>query len=359
MTKVRVRSVAPPERRRLHRMKRQLTNAVNSRRARIILMSSGGWGNRVIAENVGVSANWVRKIVHRFNARGLAGIEWYPWMRASSRPRKFFAEVVEEIAAVALSPPKQLIGLTCWSLEKLREYLTRQQIVCQISLEWLRILLRRCGIRLRRTKTWKESNDPDFWPKYRQIQRLYAHRPRGGRRICVDEFGPLNLQPRPGRCFAGETKGVERHRATYSRRHGVRHFLAAYDLETDRLFGIFEASKTWREFLKFLKWLRRRYRPRETLHLVMDNYGPHLKAEVREWAKRHRVRFYSTPTNASWLNRIESHFAALKHFALNNSDYQTHEEQQQAIESYLAWRNRKRLLPLTPWCKYRPHARAA
>lgn len=340
-------------------MKRQLTNSVNSRHARIILMSSGGLSNRLIAENVGVSANWVREIVHRFNARGLAGVEWYPWMQAGARPRKFFAEVVEEIAAVALSPPKHLIGLTCWSLEKLREYLTQQQIVCQISLEWLRILLHRCGIRLRRTKTWKESNDPDFWPKYRKIQRLYTFRPRGGRRICVDEFGPLNLQPRPGRCFAGEGKGVERHRATYSRRHGVRQFLAAYDLETDRLFGIFEVSKTWREFLKFLRWLRRRYRSHETLHLVMDNYGPHLKAEVREWAKRHRVRFYFTPTNASWLNRIESHFAALKDFALKNSDYQTHEEQQQAIQSYLAWRNRRRLLPLTPWGRYRPHARAA
>jgi transposase len=354
-----VRRITPPERRKLHRMKRQLINAVNNRRARIILLSSGGVGNSAIAERVGLSAQWVRKIIHRFNSGGLAAIEWYSWMQVRAKPRTFFAEVVEEIAAVAVSPPKQLIGLTRWSLAKLRDYLVWQQIVPRISLEWLRTLLRRCGIRLRRTKTWKESTDPDFWPKYRRLRRLYARRPTGGRRICVDEFGPLNLQPHAGKCLAGGGKGVERHRATYSRQGGVRHFLAAYDLETDRLFGRFEASKTAREFLTFLKWLRRRYRASETLHIVLDNYRTHLTHEVCDWAQKHHIRFYLTPTNASWLNRIESQFTELKEFAINNSDYRTHEEQQEAIETYLSWRNRHRLLPIISWEKYRSEARAA
>lgn len=359
MKRLKVRRIAPPERRKLHRMKRQLKNAVNNRHARIILLSAGGLTNSVIADRVGVSSQWVRKIVHRFNSGGMASVEWYPWMQARGGPRKFFADIVEEIAAVALSPPKQLIGLTRWSLSKLREYLVLQQIVPHVSLEWLRILLRRCGIRLRRTKTWKESNDPDFWPKYRKVRRLYAHRPAGGRRICVDEFGPLNLQPRAGRCLTGGGKRVERHRATYSRHGGVRHFFAAYDLETNRLFGIFQSSKTGREFLKFLKWLRRRYRPGETLHIVLDNYGPHLTQAVRAWADDHKVRFCFIPTNASWLNRIESQLTALKEFALNNSDYRTHEEQEEAINSYLSWRNHRRLLPIKPWRKRRSKARAA
>ncbi|HWB12929.1 MAG TPA: transposase [Pirellulales bacterium] len=159
----------------------------------------------------------------------------------------------------------------------------------------------------------------------------------------------------PGR--RRETGG--RHRATYTRHGGVRHFFAAYDLETDRLCRRFDVSKTGREFLKFLKWLRRRYRSQETLHIVLDNYGPHLTQEVRDWVKDHNIRFYFTPTNASWLNGIESQLTALKEFALNNSDYRTHEEQQEAIETYLAWRNRRRLLPVTPWVQYRRQARAA
>lgn len=366
MDKVRVRrAIAPTERRKLQRMKRQKTNQVNSLHARIILLSSGGVSNQEIAQRVDLSPQWVRQILHRFDRGGVGAVQWYPYWQHRGTPRKFFADVVEQMAEVALSSPKALIGMTQWSLSKLREYLVSQKIVPKISLDWLRTLLRRCGVRWRHTKTWKDSQDPEFWPKYRRVRRLYGHRPKGGRRICVDEWGPLNLLPRHGQCLAKKgKKRVERLRATYKRTKGVRHFLAAYDLETGRLFGQFTARKTWKEWLGFLKWLRRRYRSQETLHLILDNYGTHLKEEVLQWAKAHNVKFSFIPTDASWLNRIESQFTALKKFALNNSDYQSHEEQQEAIESYLAWRNGRREIAVEPWRdhiqkKCQPPAQAA
>ena len=146
MDKIRVRTVAPPERRKLHRLKRQLTNQVNSIRARIILLSSGGIGNREIARLVDRTPQCVRKIIHRFNGGGLAAIEWYPYWQTRGTPRKFLADMVEQIAEVALSSPKALIGMTQWSLSKLREYLTSQRIVPSISLNWLHTLLVRLGI---------------------------------------------------------------------------------------------------------------------------------------------------------------------------------------------------------------------
>jgi transposase len=261
------------------------------------------------------------------------------------------AEIAEQIYEVALSPPKKLIGLAVWSLSKLRVYLQQQKIVGAISLEWLRQLLRRGRIHWRHTKTWKDSEDPQFWPKYRRIRRLYRHRPEGGRRICVDEFGPLNLQPRHGMHY-GRTGHVDRLRATYTRRGGVRHMFAAYDMESDKLIGLFAAKKNWTTFLPFLKQLRRRYRHGETLHIVLDNAGYHLKAEVQQYAATHNIRFYWTPTNASWLNRIECHLTALRKFALDNTDYRSHDEQQAAIESYLTWRNGDRPLAVLDWETY-------
>lgn len=142
-------------------------------------------------------------------------------------------------------------------------------------------------------------------------------------------------------------------RATYSRKGGVRHFLAVYDMETDRLYGQFTRHKTWVEFLAFLKWVRRRYPGNQVLHIVLDNYGPHAKTEVRQWAAAHNVRFYFTPTQASWLNRIESHFTALKKFAFDASDFRTHQEQQESIEDYLLWRNREGMLSMTSWKTYK------
>jgi transposase len=88
------------------------------------------------------------------------------------------------------------------------------------------------------------------------------------------------------------------------------------------------------------------------LHIVLDNAGYHLKAEVQQYAAAHNIRFYWTPTSASWLNRIECHLTALRKFALDNTDHRSHDQQQEAIESYLRWRNGERPLDILDWETY-------
>ena len=61
------------------------------------------------------------------NSGGVEAIEWYPYWHVDNTPHKFFADVVEQIAEVALSSAKSLIGMTQWSLSKLREYLVSQR----------------------------------------------------------------------------------------------------------------------------------------------------------------------------------------------------------------------------------------
>jgi transposase len=356
---VRVRRLGPYEKTKLRRLMRQRRNAVNSRNARMILLAVGGHRNRIIAEMVGCSVQWVRQIIHRFKDDGIDGITWYPWFQVRGA-RVFTADICEHIAEIALSSPIALIGMSQWSVPKLRQYLVEQKIVGHISIRWLGEILRRYKVRLRRTKSWKESTDPLFAQKYRAIRRLYRHRPASGRRLCIDEFGPLNLQPHHGHCTTGPGKLVDRLRATYNRKGGIRHFLAYYDLETDRLYGRFTDHKTGRDILSFLRWVRSRYPRWQKLHIVMDNYGPHITDRVRAWAKDHNIRFYLTPTNGSWLNRIESQFTALRKFALKPSDYRSHEEQEAAIESYLNWRNGSRDLSINAWTEFkRENAQAA
>jgi transposase len=358
MDKVVARRLRPWEGRTLKRMKRQTSNAVNSRHARIVLLSTGGVCNREIGERIGCTPTLVRRIIHRFNNGGTEAIEWYPYYCRRGGPRKFLAEMTEQIAEVALSPPRQLIGMTVWSLSKLRAYLIEQKIVASISLEWLRQILRRRRIRWRHTKTWKESHDPAFWRKYRRIKRLYARPIRKGVRLSIDEFGPLNLLPRHGKHY-GQIGHVDRLRATYRRLGGVRHFFGVYDIDRDTLRGRFTQKKNRKTFLSFLKWLRRRYRDAGTLHIVLDNVGYHRTEEVLAYAAGHDIRFYWTPTDASWLNRIESHFTAMRKFALDNTDYQSHDEQEQGIRKYLKWRNRRRNISEAPWKNVKSHKRAA
>jgi transposase len=75
-------------------------------------------------------------------------------------------------------------------------------------------------------------------------------------------------------------------------------------------------------------------------------------AEVLSYAATHKIKLYWTPTNASWLNRIECHFTAMKKFALDDTDYRNHEEQQGAIDHYLSWRNGTREISLENWKSY-------
>jgi transposase len=78
--------------------------------------------------------------------------------------------------------------------------------------------------------------------------------------------------------------------------------------------------------------------------IVCDNYSPHLSTRVDQrvgdWAAANNVEVAYTPTNSSWLNRIEAPFTALRYFALDGTDHRSHKEQGSMICRYIIWRNR-------------------
>src|SRR5262249_32392961 len=122
---------------------------------------------------------------------------------------------------------------------------------------------------------------------------------------------------------------------TYNRKHGVRHYISAYDLAANRLVMRCYRRKRWQEFLSCLTTVRRRYQRSVRLHIVLDNFSPHLRPEVARCAQTHNIRLVFTPTCAFWLNRIEPLFAGVRYFALNNSDYGDHDETRRAINAYV------------------------
>jgi transposase len=232
-------------------------------------------------------------------------------------------------------------------------------VVDDISHEGLRVLLRDEGVTFQPLKTWKSSKDPKYQEKKARVEQLYAIADRetapadGDPEVvfCVDELGPLNLQPHPGRQWAAVSgKNKEpgraprpRMRATYHRTEGVRHLLAAYELGEDKLFGHVKPAKTRTRFLEFCRYLRSLYPPAVRIAIVCDNYSPHLSTRkdgrVGAWAMANNVEFAYTPTNSSWLNRIEAQFTALRYFALDGTDHASHKEQASMIRRYIIWRN--------------------
>jgi transposase len=330
-----VRPLSMAEGQRLRRINRTATDRVRLRRAMIVLASAQGWPVPDIADLAQVSQRYVRQVIHEFNAEGFAALD-PKW--SGGAPKTIDDTTRTRICAIARCDPRVLgQPFATWSLAKLADYLVTQHVVAAISRETVRRILHHGGISWQATKTWKVSHDPEFLPKMRRVLDLYDHPPAGGRVLCMDEFGPLNLRPRKGKVWRPMRRPA-RQRATYTRTQGVRHMLAALDLATGVLTYRIREHKRWPQFLDFLKVPRRRW-PGERLYLVGDNYGPHQRAEVRAWCATHEVELVFLPTNASWLNWIECEFTAPRYFALAGTDHHSHAEQNAAIGAYVRWRN--------------------
>jgi transposase len=356
--RVRVREIDDDEGRRLVRIVRRGSGSVVTwRRARMVLLSAQGMDAAAIAKVAFTSEDRVRDVIRNFNADGFGSL--YPKYKGG-RPPKFTLGQRREIKKIAKARPAEYdLPFSTWSLSKLADFLVAEGVVDDISHEGLRVLLRAEGVTFQRLKTWKTSKDPQYQQKKARVEQLYAIAdreavPGGGDPevvFCVDEFGPLNLQPRPGRQWAAVSgKGREpgraprrRMRATYHRTEGVRHLFAAYELGEDKLFGHVKPRNTRARFLEFCRYLRSLYPASVRIAIVRDNFSPHLStakdARVGDWATANNVEIACTPTNSSWLNRIEAQFTALRYFALDGTDHASHKEQASMIRRYIIWRN--------------------
>ena len=324
----------------------------------MVLLSAQGMDVAQIAEVAFTSEDRVRAVLHNFNDDGFESL--YP-KYSGGRPPTFTLPQRRAIKKIALSRPADHdLPFSTWSLAKLGDFLVAEGVVDDISHEGLRALLREEGVSFQVIKTFKVSNDPDYEAKKNRVLELYdiadgKAKPQFGDPtvvFCMDEFGPLNLQPHPGKQWAPVAAGRgdpgsprrRRRRATYTRPHGVRHLLAAYDLGRDRVYGHIKPRKGRTEFLAFCRYLRSLYPPEVRIAIVLDNFSPHLSTKkdqrVGDWAAANNVELAYVPFYASWLNRIEAQFTALRYFALDGTDHDSHHAQARMIRRYIAWRNR-------------------
>jgi transposase len=226
-----LREITNEEGNRLLRIvRRDSGSVVTWRRAQIVLLSAQRMSPAKISEVVFTDPDTVREVIHNFNRDGFDAL--YP-RYAGGRPPTFTLPQRREIKKIALSIPTDLgRPFATWSLAKLADYLVAEGVVTDISHEGLRALLREEGVSFQAVRTWKRSNDPNFEPKKNRILELYEAADAGKAIvICLDEFGPLNLQPQPGGKAWAPLRKPRRIRATYTRPHGVRHMLGADGVE--------------------------------------------------------------------------------------------------------------------------------
>jgi transposase len=210
-------------------------------RARIVLLAAEGRANVDIAGQVGVCVDVVSKWRKRFCREGLAGLK----DRArSGRPRRFGAEVVAGIKAMACEPPKaRNAPLSRWSSFELAAQAVTEGLVEAISASTVRRWLAAAAIKPWQYRSWIFPRDPNVPVKAARVWDLYARlwegEPLGPDDYVISADEKSQLQALSRRhpdlpAGPGRSRRVE---FGYTR-GGTLAYMGAYDVHAARLFGM-------------------------------------------------------------------------------------------------------------------------
>ena len=95
------------------------------------------------------------------------------------------------------------------------------------------------------------------------------------------------------------------------------------------------------EFLRFLNKINDSVPTGVAVHIVMDNYGTHKVAKVRQWFASHpRYQIHFTPTSASWLNLVERLFGEVTERCVRRGSHFAVTSLEKAMLGYLDQRNK-------------------
>jgi transposase len=296
-------------------------------RAKIILACAEGKPNRVVARQSRVRQQTVGKWRSRFLHKGLEGLQDEP--RPGTPRRVSDAEVEKVLITTLESLPRDA---THWSTRSLAEQsgLSRSTI----SRIW-----RAFGLQPHRSEAFKLSKDPLFIEKVRDIVGLYLNPPDRAMVLCVDEKSQIQALDRMQPLLPMRPGQAERRSHDY-KRHGTTSLFAALDVKTGIVIGECHRRHRSVEFRKFLDTIEANVPPSLEVHLILDNYGTHKTATIRNWfAKRPRFHPHFTPTSASWINSVERWFAALTEKQIRRGVHRSVRELETAIKNYLAVSN--------------------
>jgi transposase len=308
---------------------RSRSQSLQARRARVILVCAEGLDNKTAAKKLRCSPGMVGKWRARFLKQRVEGLHDEP--RPGS-PRKISDEQVEKVIIQTLETTPR--GQTHWSTRELAKVTGMSRMA--ISRIW-----RAFGLQPQRTETFKLSPDPLLIEKVRDIVGLYMNPPDRAVVLCVDEKSQIQALDRTQPMLPMRPGQVERRTHDY-KRNGTTSLFAALELKTNRVIGQLKRRHRSQEFRSFLDTIEANVPPDLDIHIVMDNYGTHKTASIRNWfAKRPRFHMHFTPTYGSWINLVERWFAEITNKRIRRGIFRSVKELEAAIREYIDVHNEK------------------
>ena len=279
-------------------------------RSRVILLAAEGQSNTAISRELSVTLHTVGKWRQRYLDFGLDGLVDEP---RPGTPRKLSDLDVERVLALTLeSTPADA---THWSTRSMAK----------------RTGLSRASIH----RIWRA-----FALAPHRSETLYLAPPDRALVLCVDEKSQIQALDRTAPLLPMRPGQIERRSHDY-KRHGTTSLFAALDTKTGKVIGQTHHRHRSEEFRKFLDTIESNVPPKLDVHLILDNYGTHKTALIRNWlTKRPRFHLHFTPTSASWLNLVERWFSALTEKQLRRGVHRSTKELEAAIHGFIQHHNR-------------------
>src|SRR5262245_45343693 len=295
-----------------------------ARRARIVLACADGHDNTVVARRVRVSVTTVGKWRARFLRDRLDGL--FDEARPGA-PRRISDEAIEAVIIRTLEETPR--GGTHWSTRAMAK-------ASGLGRTTVHEIWRAFRLQPHRSETFKLSTDPLLIDKIRDIVGLYMNPPEHAVVFCVDEKSQSQALDRTQPLLPMRPGQVERRTPDYTR-HGTTTLFAALNVKTAELVTAFHRRHRAIEFRQFLDALEAAVPRKLDVHLIMDNYGTHKTALIRNWlAKRPRFHVHFTPTYGSWLNLVERWFAELTAKQLRRGVHRSVAQLEAAIREFIA-----------------------
>jgi transposase len=182
----------------------------------------------------------------------------------------------------------------------------------QISKDAVHRIWKTAGVKPHRLERYLASNDPDFESKAADVIGLYLNPPQHAAVFCVDEKSAIQALDRLDPVLPLSPGRVERHGFEYYR-HGTLSLYAALDVKSGKVHGKTAERHTSDEFVDFLGQVVGLCKPKQEIHIIVDNLSAHKTRKVDEFLTLHpAVKLHFTPTYSSWLNQVEIWFARIE-----------------------------------------------
>ena len=296
-------------------------------RSKIVLKAAEGLSNEEIAQRLGTRRATVSQWRRRFVDLRMEGLKDLPRPGA----KKIYDDETDKriLAILDTAPPA---GFGVWSGPLIAEALG------DVSDDQVWRVLRRQHIRLRPSKSWCVSNDPEFASKAADIVGLYLDPPDGALVISFDEKPTIQALERAQGYLKFPNGKTLSGRSHDYKRHGTTHLFAALNVATGHVSAGHYNRKRRLEFLDFMNRIVKEY-PDQELHVVLDNLSTH-KPKHDRWLARHKnVHLHYTPTHASWLNQIEIWFGILEKRSLYGASFTSPKQVREHIDAFVSAHN--------------------